>query len=85
MIVKHYIKFFQFKFSASFTTVFKSLSTTSAASQNTYLIADSTEWLNASEFDGRRWIVHHILALITWADSRQLALAGEGGDDNGSE
>ncbi|KAM0259658.1 hypothetical protein ACHAQJ_003237 [Trichoderma viride] len=85
VVVKHYVKFFQFDISASFLASYKTLSTTTKAAKDMYANVESTGWLDASELRGRRNIVHHVLALVAWADSLQIALADGGDSNNDSE
>ncbi|EHK22145.1 uncharacterized protein TRIVIDRAFT_60979 [Trichoderma virens Gv29-8] len=65
----HYIKFFHLTIPDAFYARFKTLSLEDdTADLETFLQVESTEWLDGAEVDGRRSIVHHIMALVMWAD-----------------
>ncbi|UKZ73750.1 hypothetical protein TrVFT333_001400 [Trichoderma virens FT-333] len=67
--IKHYIKFFHLTIPDAFYARFKTLSLEDdTADLETFLQVESTEWLDGAEVDGRRSIVHHIMALVMWAD-----------------
>lgn len=42
-----------------------------ANGSDSYLRAASTDWFDMTQSSGRRYFVHHMLAMIAWADESE--------------
>lgn len=70
------MKFLQFHLPSEYMNQFKELDPMTKADNGTYLNVYSTEWLDATDREGRQDIIYHVLALV---DKTDCALANGNG------